>query len=398
MERMTSHHSSSHVSAGPKVSQIANIFQKRPQEPPPDIPTKDAPLQGSGVVRTESHAARFNHARALFERLGEGKVNISGGFSIRKSNSRDDNLKDIPSPDKSDPPSPRIKYVKISNGVSKIDANKIHNVSRIKIEKPEKPEKPERKFNSRELIEKQKNWTSHFSKSKTNKTLGEFNRCDIIRAPTSGVMSTDVRKVMIASSLEEQDEPIKPEPPVGKPLPPFKNPQISSPTRTTFLSSSPKKSDLVDSNDYNSSMARTPRPPHRRDSLGQPDVASISERPLPRKESLSNSGLSPSPANLSSENINRRREFVPQKQEDNDLKLEKVHRQEHLRRCSSTSEKDLASTSPAHQKSLSSSPGVSVASDPASPVHTEDEKQENEETEKKEVFVFTSDDQGKKYF
>lgn len=29
-----------------------------------------------------------------------------------------------------------------------------------------KPEKPERKFNSRELIEKQKNWTAHFSKTK----------------------------------------------------------------------------------------------------------------------------------------------------------------------------------------------------------------------------------------
>lgn len=29
---------------------------------------------------------------------------------------------------------------------------------------PRKPEKPERKFNSRELIEKQRNWTSHFSK------------------------------------------------------------------------------------------------------------------------------------------------------------------------------------------------------------------------------------------
>ncbi|KAK9502987.1 hypothetical protein O3M35_011655 [Rhynocoris fuscipes] len=33
-------------------------------------------------------------------------------------------------------------------------------------EKPAKPEKPERKLNSRELIEKQKNWTSHFSKAR----------------------------------------------------------------------------------------------------------------------------------------------------------------------------------------------------------------------------------------
>lgn len=29
-----------------------------------------------------------------------------------------------------------------------------------------KPEKPERKLNSKELIEKQRNWTSHFSKAK----------------------------------------------------------------------------------------------------------------------------------------------------------------------------------------------------------------------------------------
>lgn len=31
-----------------------------------------------------------------------------------------------------------------------------------------KPEKPERKLNNKELIEKQRNWTSHFSKSKTS--------------------------------------------------------------------------------------------------------------------------------------------------------------------------------------------------------------------------------------
>lgn len=38
-----------------------------------------------------------------------------------------------------------------------------------KPEKPErKPEKPERKFNSRELIEKQKNWSSHFTKQRTS--------------------------------------------------------------------------------------------------------------------------------------------------------------------------------------------------------------------------------------
>lgn len=70
---------------GTKVSAIANIFQSKPQsenfnyrpnailsdgfkEPP--APLKESPTQVT-VVRTESHVARFNNARALFEKLGE---------------------------------------------------------------------------------------------------------------------------------------------------------------------------------------------------------------------------------------------------------------------------------------------------------------------------------------
>lgn len=70
---------------GSKVSAIANIFQSKPQlenlshrtnvvlsdtmkDPP--APLKDSPTQVT-VVRTESHVARFNNARALFEKLGE---------------------------------------------------------------------------------------------------------------------------------------------------------------------------------------------------------------------------------------------------------------------------------------------------------------------------------------
>lgn len=37
------------------------------------------------------------------------------------------------------------------------------------MKKPEKPEKPERKFNSKELIERQRNWTSHFSKTRNTR-------------------------------------------------------------------------------------------------------------------------------------------------------------------------------------------------------------------------------------
>lgn len=72
---------------GPKVSQIANIFQRPTVNKDPDImvvkqnasPTSDKKqtikVETSNqvtVVRTESHLARFNNARALFEKLGTG--------------------------------------------------------------------------------------------------------------------------------------------------------------------------------------------------------------------------------------------------------------------------------------------------------------------------------------
>lgn len=173
--------------AGQKVSQIANLFQRKNYEDEKESPTHESNpgVPASNVVRTESHAARFNNARALFEKLGEGRINQNATFSIKlpHSNSKEDNLKDLQSPpDKNRSPSPKKKQ-HTSNGGSKLETSKILNVSRFKSEKPEKPEKPERKFNSKELIEKQKNWTSHFSKSRSaTGAKYDINRCDIIRA------------------------------------------------------------------------------------------------------------------------------------------------------------------------------------------------------------------------
>ena len=42
-------------------------------------------------------------------------------------------------------------------------------------ERPERPEKPERRLNSKELIEKQKNWTSHFSKTRPSRYNSDPN-------------------------------------------------------------------------------------------------------------------------------------------------------------------------------------------------------------------------------
>lgn len=387
---------------GPKVSQIANLFQRRPQEPPPDVPSvqqtaaptpqltnKENPSPASAVVRTESHAARFNHARALFERLGEGRVNVqTTGFSIKHSNSKDENLRDL-SPEanveNARSPSPKIKYVKITNGVSKIDTSKIHNISRIKMEKPEKPEKPERKFNSRELIEKQKNWTSHFSKTKTTTKY----HCDIIRpmpGPTQKPKSVDYPDAAVktshspvktsSQSFDSQeslnnvkDRDRDESPPVTKPPPLSKKPQmVMSPTRHSPV----KKA----SNNENHSVV-PPAPPHRRDSL-RDSHSNITNNNATVNGNNTENNLRKTSLTTSEDTY----VTIVQQQQQNKVPEPPVLR----RNSSTTSEKEklVEPVSPGNPISSSPSPGVSVASDPASPVHTEEEKQENEELEKVE--------------
>ncbi|XP_063702892.1 uncharacterized protein LOC134832703 isoform X3 [Culicoides brevitarsis] len=390
MDKQTSV-SQQQAQTGPKVSQIANLFQRRPQEPPPDVPNniapasppsshvlpnKENPSPASAVVRTESHAARFNHARALFERLGEGRVNVqqTTGFSIKHSNSKDENLRDL-SPEgnaeNARSPSPKIKYVKITNGVSKIDTSKIHNISRIKMEKPEKPEKPERKFNSRELIEKQKNWTSHFSKTKATTKY----HCDIIR-PMAGPTQQKPKSVDYADSQAVKTSPVKTSSQsfdsttenvannrddspvtVTKPPPLSKKPQITmSPTRISPI----KKNENV----------VPPAPPHRRDSLRDSQSNNIT---------TNGTGMN---GNAATENNHRKASLTS---EDTYVTIQQNKEAPVLRRnSSSTSEKLAEPVSPGNPISSSPSPGVSIASDPASPVHTEEEKQENEELEKVE--------------
>lgn len=223
---------------GPKVSQIANIFQRKTFEDEKE--SKENP-GGNVVMRTESHAARFNNARALFEKLGEGRINRPTTFSIKHSTSKDDNLKD-PSPERYRSPSPKKKNVAISNGVGKNDKTMVPNVSRIKSEKPEKPEKPERKFNSKELIEKQKNWTSHFSKSRSSPSAG-INRFDIIRTvPVTGGNSNSenfkiqepMKELITSKSVESPPSPSVRQsqmPPEIKPRTTSRSNSLTSPTK-----------------------------------------------------------------------------------------------------------------------------------------------------------------------
>ncbi|XP_073975208.1 protein phosphatase 1 regulatory subunit spinophilin isoform X4 [Rhodnius prolixus] len=152
---------------GGRVSQIANIFQQGASTTgnlnsgmgPARLDEGSAAESPGGtsptvtVVRTESHLARFNNARALFEKLGS----LAGPEEPP------------PKPKKLIDPHPRIetsqnvlRQVNGSAPTARISSTIINGVG----EKPAKPEKPERKLNSRELIEKQKNWTSHFSKTR----------------------------------------------------------------------------------------------------------------------------------------------------------------------------------------------------------------------------------------
>lgn len=74
-----------------------------------------------------------------------------------------------------------------SNGVIKTDSEKAATEDKLQTveggmslsKKPEKPEKPERKFSSRELIEKQRNWTSHFSKSRSTRYNSDPNKTEV---------------------------------------------------------------------------------------------------------------------------------------------------------------------------------------------------------------------------
>ncbi|XP_012542310.1 uncharacterized protein LOC105840095 isoform X4 [Monomorium pharaonis] len=211
---------------GSKVSAIANIFQSKPQLDnlshrtnnilsdgfkEPAVPLKESPTQVT-VVRTESHVARFNNARALFEKLGEEnrsnrpvervtKPNNLHGLRSRSSSANSGSGCTSPArsprPHSPSPPGSREHLSTWSASVPALNASDRHfenghcaperrgpgvGVSKVvertgkENDRPERPEKPERRPNSKELIEKQRNWTSHFSKARPNRYNSDPNR------------------------------------------------------------------------------------------------------------------------------------------------------------------------------------------------------------------------------
>ncbi|XP_047534955.1 uncharacterized protein LOC125069490 isoform X3 [Vanessa atalanta] len=158
---------------GTKVSKIANIFQGMPSRDDDDMRGSDVT-----VVRTESHLARFNNARALFEKLGEENRNFriekspsaaasfagTRGLPVVPSRSRSSSAGSVsPTRNNATPTStlaPAVNGDRLSNGATQQPLQKPVKPSVLP-----KPEKPDRRFN-KELIEKQRNWTAHFNKSR----------------------------------------------------------------------------------------------------------------------------------------------------------------------------------------------------------------------------------------
>lgn len=162
--------------SGTKVSKIANIFQGMPSR-------EEDEVRGSDVtgVRTESHLARFNNARALFEKLGEE----NRGFRIEKSPSAAASFAGTrgvtpPAPARSRSSSagsvspPRRIVTPTPMPAPAVNGDRLANGAVVPPPKPvkpsvlPKPEKPDRRFN-KELIEKQRNWTAHFNKSRQSR-------------------------------------------------------------------------------------------------------------------------------------------------------------------------------------------------------------------------------------
>lgn len=161
---------------GTKVSKIANIFQGMPSRDEDDMRGSDVT-----VVRTESHLARFNNARALFEKLGEE----NRAFRIEKSpsaaasfagtrgfppavpaRSRSSSAGSVSPPRRTITPPASASAInggdRLSNGASQPPPKPAKPVVLPK------PDKPDRRFN-KELIEKQRNWTAHFNKTKSSR-------------------------------------------------------------------------------------------------------------------------------------------------------------------------------------------------------------------------------------
>lgn len=438
-------HTLSPTSGGHKVAQIANRFQcsssssncssgddqtpkrqLKPTQPSDHISPVSPKDNSTPVVRTESHAARFNNARALFEKLGvesrlvsrpaaisNGKMSketvngCSGGGGGDAKASSPDTLSNGGLRNGSTSTN-GMSSQQTHNGsaaaasAASAPVKSIFNVSRPK---PEKPEKPERKFNSRELIEKQKNWTSHFSKARSSpKYNSDPNRCDIIRTvplitkASMGSPSNDV----VPAAMVNATTPAPPPPP---PVVVAASPPVPHRQHVSFDSASYGRNGLGKREDDDDVP---PCPPIRQNSIPEIKPRSIkpvivgatttTSTPLAENESpvkiMVNRSPEASPEKLhyGLGDVRKKDDDIPEKPRKKSFDLIAEESGAGLGRSRSQSLDKENVISPGLGLSSSSSPMASISSEPTSPIHTEDEKQENEPNEKTDLGLITPTD------
>ncbi|KAF4517196.1 hypothetical protein B566_EDAN007903 [Ephemera danica] len=212
-----------------KVSQIANIFTQPPVEvvttATPTVTTNMAPT--GAAARSESHASSFEIRNPCIQKLGEQDGRPVVPCKADKLVVNTQLLRNIPrstnghavDPPPIQPPTPPAKIIP-----------------------PAKPPKPERKFSSKELIEKQRNWTAHF-KNRTASPRGEKPQPPPTRPvipppitplpPLAGIVTPEKQEREVP---EKRDwTPLTPATPPSPVSPPAVAPPISpTPSDSTF--------------------------------------------------------------------------------------------------------------------------------------------------------------------
>ncbi|KAL3283802.1 hypothetical protein HHI36_017973 [Cryptolaemus montrouzieri] len=451
-----------------KVSEIANRFQQsqctnnKEEIMAPLTKTKISKFAGNHIdkgaenaeivapiVRTESHVTRFNHARALFEKLGEensrnsrrdnqqraaplqstksassvldatARSRSSSANSEPAAGARDcksfdfeNELSRSPSPPQE---SKRIEKVdnesksggdlhvlnennkSKSNGVNhnrsfeeqrnniiETNGNVVRSSEDRNVSKPalmRKPDKPERKLNSKELIEKQRNWTSHFSKSRSNRYSSDPNKQAEVKVATgrsigdpavcdNRTITTTATSSSVATRSASFNNKIR-SPPTSPPPPPVRTeasrrPNITRKERPASVIPTPYKSPVSSPTKdfpFRSSESHTNvSPSAKRGPLfkSEENRASLNNDYIFKNnayvESINNFCLHPPPAPIGT---GTSKSPLPQDEQENKESL-------------SVTSESLSSLSP-----------------PSSPskARSENEKQEQEDNEKSQIFL-----------
>lgn len=424
---------------GTKVSEIANIFQSRvpsrediitplrskPKTHTPTVAEKnenDSPTVT--VMRTESHVARFNNARALFEKLGEENrstkeriiplQSTKSASSVLDARSRSSSANSDVRDTKSRSPSPKGKSItdQFSNSVPVLNDDALVNKSngynksntqnddfvkesvpktvsnseeRTKPSLMKKPEKPERKFNSKELIEKQRNWTSHFTKTRSSRYHSDPNKSEVKLAVNNGNKDASCDNKSAAARSSSFSSRVQ-SPPTSPPLPPVrteasKRANVVHRERPTSVIPSIHSSPLKREH---SSPAISPSNVFLRENIRKERATSLiitdSERGIDKENLLSSSGK------YTSKNLFKKDET---EKKGRDMLDNKIDYQDNIEmtvvnELSNESRSPIEETCASKENLSAISGSLSSLSPPSSPGKTKSaaEKQEDESNEK----------------